>query len=235
MYVKSARYFDALYHFLDYREAAVNIETYIQQRNPGAKTLLDVGCGTGKHLEFLSQKFQAQGLDLNADLLNIARQRCPEVDFHQSDMANFSLGTTFDVVTCLFSSIGHVKTVENMYSAIACMSKHLNPHGVILMEPWFSPANYLVGRITANFVDQSDLKIAWMCVSALEKNVSILDYNFMVGTPEGINYFTERHELGLFTPEEYKDAFHAAGMEVEHNPQSFFKNRGAGAYIAKKL
>ena len=231
MYTKSARFYDAIYHFKDYIEASQRIHSLIQQINPYARTLLDVGCGTGKHLELWRETLQVEGLDLSPEMLEIARGRCPGVPFYQGNMVNFDLGHSFDVITCLFSSIGLVKTVKNMYTAVENMARHLNPQGILLIEPWFTPENYWVGRLTANFVDQPDLKIAWMYVSEIDGRVSITHINFMVGTPKGITHFTERLENGLFTHEEYQDAFRRVDLEVEYNPVVLF-NRGL--YIGKK-
>jgi ubiquinone/menaquinone biosynthesis C-methylase UbiE len=231
MFIKSAKYYDALYHFKDYKEASQRIQTLIQQINPYARTLLDVGCGTGKHVEYLRESMQVEGLDLSAEMLEIARARCPGVPFHQGDMVHFDVGHSFDVITCLFSSIAYVRTVENMNDAVATMAHHLNPQGILFIEPWFSPENYWVGRLTANFVDQPDLKIAWMYVSEIEGRLSISNMHFMVGTTEGITHFTERHENGLFTHEEYLDAIRRVDLEVEYDPVGLFKR---GLYIGKK-
>src|SRR5918998_228728 len=119
MYTQSARFYDALYRFKDYAAASGQLVSLLQQRNPNAETLLDVACGTGKHLENLRDQYQVEGLDLNPEMLEIARRRCPDVSFHQGDMANFNLGRTFDVVTCLFSAIGYVKTLDNLQRAVA--------------------------------------------------------------------------------------------------------------------
>jgi ubiquinone/menaquinone biosynthesis C-methylase UbiE len=183
------------------------------------------------HLEHFRETLQVEGLDLSAEMLEIARARCPGVPFYQADMVHFDLGRSFDVITCLFSSIAYVRTVENMYAAVTSMAHHLNPQGILFIEPWFSPENYWVGRLTANFVDQPDLKIAWMYVSEIEGRVSISDMHFMVGTPRGITDFTERHELGLFTNEEYLDAIRRVDLEVEYDPVGLFKR---GLYIGKK-
>jgi len=231
MYTKSARFYDSIYQFLDYKKAAQQIQTLIQQFNSNAKTLLDIGCGTGKHLEYLRETYEVEGLDQSGKMLDIAKIRCPGVLFHQDDMVKFDLGHSFDVITCLFSSIGYVRTKENMYAAVSRMAYHLNPKGILIIEPWFSPENYWVGRLTANFVDQPDLKLAWMYVSDIQGLVSILDIHYLIGTPDGISQFTERHESGLFTHEEYQNAFRRMELDVEYNPEVLF-NRGL--YIGEK-
>jgi hypothetical protein len=50
-----------------------------------------------------------------------------------------------------------------------------------------------------------------------------------VGTPNGLERFNERHELGLFAVELYLDAFRAAGLEADHDPEG---PMGRGLYIA---
>jgi ubiquinone/menaquinone biosynthesis C-methylase UbiE len=222
------KYYDALHHFLDYATACRQLHALIQLRNPRASTLLDVACGTGKHVEYLIDHYQVEGIDLCQDMLAVARERSPGVFFHQGDMVDFKLDRTFDVVTCLFSSIGYVKTVERLERAIANMARHLRPGGMLVVEPWFSPEQYWVGRITANFVDQPGLKIAWMYTSEVEGKISIFDYHFLVGEPKGVSYSKERHECGLFTHEEYLTAFKNAGLRATREREGLF---GRGIYI----
>ncbi len=228
MYTRSAKFYDALHHFKDYVAASKQLHTLLQQHHPTAKTLLDVACGTGKHLEYLRDYYQVEGLDLNPDMLKIARQRCPGVPFHQANMVDFRLNHNFDVVICLFSSIAYVKTLENMRRTVANMTRHLRPGGMIIIEPWFSPESYWTGTITANFVDEPQLKIAWMYTSEVEDRVSVLDIHYLVGTPKGVDYFDERHELGLFTHEEYLEALRRADLHVHYDPKGLF---GRGMYL----
>ena len=235
-YEKSAYIYDAYVPRADYAFATKNINSLINKSNTRAKTLLDVGCGSGRHLEHLQHYYQTEGLDLSAGLLKLARDRCPNVTFHQQNMIDFNLERKFDVVTCLFAAIGYVKTVENLSSAIASMAKHLNPGGVLLVEPWLFPEKYWLNKLNAEFVEQPDLKISRMFVTKVEGNVSIYDVHYLVGTPDGVEYFVEREELGLFTHEEYINAFKEVNLEVDYDPEGglFVTEHNIGLYTGIK-
>jgi SAM-dependent methyltransferase len=231
MYEKSARFYDAIYAARDYAGSSNQLQALIQARLPRAATVLDVGCGTGRNLEHLREHYRAvEGVDLNPDLLALAKERLPGVDLHCIDMVSFDLGKKFDVVVCLFSAIGYVETKERMRRSIAAMSRHLAPGGLLVVEPWFSPEKYWTGTITANFVDQEDLKIAWMYTSEREGDVSVLDITYLVGTPSEVSTFQEVHRIGLFSDGEYEAAFAAAGLRVEHDPVGLF---GRGLFIGQ--
>ena len=162
MFTNSARFYDAVYSFKDYEAESRRLQALIEERSPGAATLLDVACGTGKHLEQLRAWYEVSGLDLDPQLLEIAHERLGDVELHEGDMTSFSLGRTFDVVTCLFSSIGYVGTVERLEGAVAAMAAHLEPGGVLIVEPWLTPEAWVAGRPHLLSVDEPDLKIARM-------------------------------------------------------------------------
>ncbi|MGH7552651.1 MAG: class I SAM-dependent DNA methyltransferase, partial [Longimicrobiales bacterium] len=127
MFTKSARYYDALYSFKDYEEAARRIHETIQAVRPGARRLLDAGCGTGKHLETLRRWYDVEGADIGAELIEVARERLPEVPFHLQDMASLALPGRFDVITCLFSAIAYLKTTARLEQTISAFAHHLEP------------------------------------------------------------------------------------------------------------
>ena len=81
------------------------LASLVRERVPDVKTLLDVACGTGRHLEHLSRQFDCTGIDLDDEMLAIAEDRVPAVALHNGDMRDFTLDTRFHVATCLFSSI----------------------------------------------------------------------------------------------------------------------------------
>src|SRR5215470_13672837 len=233
MFSHTAQYYDTIYLSMkDYGAEAETLTAFIHQyRRSTGNRLLDVACGTGLHLSYLKQHFQVEGLDLDEQLLAIARQRNPDVSLHQADMTDFTLGRTFDIVTCLFSAIGYVKTLENLSRTVQCMAHHLTPGGVLLIEPWFTPDMWYPGHIGARFIDESRLKIARMNTSSVEGRLSMMDMHYLIGTPEGISHYVEHHELGLFTSEEMRHALTTCGLEVTYNETGL---TGRGLYIGQR-
>lgn len=231
MYNKSAKFYDALYHFIDYKTSSEKLREIINAYNPNARTLLDTACGTGKHIEHLKNYYNAEGLDINTELLKIAKSRSPGNIFHECDMTDFELNKKYDVITCLFSSIAYVKTSKNLYTAVSSMAKHLNKNGLLIIEPWFSKENFWVNNLTVNHYDEKDFKITWMYTSKRKDSLSILDIHYLVGTPEEVSHFTEKHEVGLFDKEEYSDAMETAGLKVSYDDKGLF---GRGMFIGIK-
>jgi ubiquinone/menaquinone biosynthesis C-methylase UbiE len=221
MFSLSAHIYDKIYlaRGKDYEADAQSVHELIKANlKSGGNTLLDVACGTGIHLSYLRENFDAEGLDLDPKMLEVAQAKMPGMKFYEGNMLDFDLGKQFDVVTCLFSSIGYVKTVPNMKRAVANMGRHLKPGGMLVVEPWFAPEDWKPGNVYATFIDEPDLKIARMNVSGVEGTLSYFVFYYLVGTPQGIHYFDERHELGLFTVDEYKLAFSDSDLDVIHDP-----------------
>ena len=128
MYHLSARYYDHIYSFKDYRKEADILREVIERYGGSdGHRLLDVACGTGKHIEYLRRDFRVEGVDLLEEFLQIARGKFSDISFHQGDMRAFDLDRQFDVVTCLFSAIGYMQTLEDLNAAVANMARHLLP------------------------------------------------------------------------------------------------------------
>ena len=233
MYEFSAKYYDALYLSMkDYRKEAARLVEIIHQHQPvGGKCLLDVACGTGLHLAYLIEEYDVQGLDINPEMLAVARERLPGVVLHQADMTDFYLAETYDIITCLFSSIGYVRTLEKQNQAVACMAAHLSQGGILIIEPWFTPDAWKPDTVHASFIDEPELKIARINTSLQRGNLSYFDLHHLVGTPQGTEYFVEHHELGLFTQEEMLHAVELSGLKVSYDSQGLM---GRGMYIGKK-
>ncbi|HLI72313.1 MAG TPA: class I SAM-dependent methyltransferase [Acidimicrobiales bacterium] len=216
-YVRSARVYDAVNEAegKDYAREADAILELIRDRAPGATSLLDVACGTGRHLEHFARHLRCEGVDRDAGMLELAKKRCPEVPFTRADMTDFDLGRRFDAVVCLFSTVGHLLTTERLGAAVQAMARHLSADGVLIVEPWFQPAQWMDGYLSLVSVDLPDLKVARLSISGRRGNIAELDFHYLVGAHADVDAFVEHYELALFTWEEYRAAFERAGLVPE--------------------
>jgi SAM-dependent methyltransferase len=234
LFTKTQQFYDAIYSRKDYAEEARRLKRFIAQHlRSGGRALLDVACGTGGHVPYLRDDFDYEGLDLDPKMLELARSHFPNIPFHQGNMIDFALGRTFDVVTCLFSSIAYSRTDPLLRQTIATMARHVCPEGIVVVAPFFAPDAWIPGRLDAIFVDQPALKLVRMNISGVDASgtVASLDFHYLVGTPEGVDHLTEHHELGLFTDEQYRAAFAQAGLSVAHDAEGLI---GRGLYIGTR-
>jgi SAM-dependent methyltransferase len=234
MTTRFAEIYDAVYDAAekDYRGEAARLKVLIARHGlSGRRSLLDVACGTGRHLEYLADDLAVVGLDNDPDMLAVARRRLPDGILHEGDMRRFDLGRTFDVVTCLFSAIGYMETLEELRAAVATMARHVSPGGLLFIEPWIFPERFREGHFEALLVDEPELKIARIGRTQRRGNGCTVIMHFLVGTPEGTEFFEERIPMGLFTHGEYEKAFKAAGLSVAFDSAGLM---GRGLFIGTK-
>lgn len=203
----------------DFRNEAEAVIGMIRERCPGARTLLDVACGTGLHLQAYAKDFEhVEGIDLSPDMLAVARGRLPGVPLFSGDMRTFDLGRTFDAVTCMSNAVGEVETLDGLRAALRRMAAHLVPGGVLVVEPWYFPENYLDGHVGGHMYRDGDRVVSRVTHSVRDGATTRHTVAFMVAEPTGIRQFSEVCVLGLFTRDEYLQALRDAGVTAELVP-----------------
>lgn len=223
--------YDRIYGFKNYAAEAQQVTQEIRRLNPQARTLLDVACGTGGHLAYLSQSFVAQGLDLDPQQVAEARQKHPHLLVHLGDMQHFALGQTFDALTCLFGSIGYLDGPAELQQALHCFAAHLNPGGVLLLEPWIFPQDFVDGRFTLHTSQDPKHSLARIIHARRQGNYSWLHMHFLLGQDQGVRYFSQDHRLYLFADEDYASAVNQAGMVLRGRGVGLARG---GVYLAQK-
>lgn len=230
-YTSRPALYDVEYSFKAYESECARIEEIVRARAPAARTLLDVACGTGKHLACLRERFDCEGVDLDAGLLGVARERLGDVPLHEGDMRTLELGRRFDVVTCLFSSIGLVRELDGLAAAARTLAAHVADGGVLIVEPWLTAEAWLAGRPHALAANADGIALARVTITGRDGNISIADMHYVVATADGIEQWHEHHELGLFTNDEMRAALEATGLTVEHDPDGLI---GRGLWIGTR-
>ena len=232
MFTDSSDIYDLVYSFKDYAKESDEIIQSIKSKNSTCKSILDVGCGTSEHHKYLSKYFTIDGLDLNEKFIKISKQKNLQGNYFVENIIDFNLNKQYDVITCLFSSIGYLETTYEIVSALKCFSNHLKPDGLIIVEPWFTKENWHNGKIGMLTYDKENIKICRINKSYLADDFSILNFEYLVGTMEHkIQYFKEEHKLRLTSKEEMISAFELANLDVTFDQQGLI---GRGMYYGIK-
>jgi len=202
----------------DWPAEARDLTAQIRHRRPQARSLLDVGCGTGAHLETFRSCFEhVEGLELARAMRERAQRRLPGIEIHHGDMRDFELGRTFDAVTCLFTAISYLGTVHEMRAAIRCMADRLLPGGVLAVEPWWLPEKYIDGYVGSDLIHDDDRVIARVSHTRKHGRAAHMEVGWLVGDQAGLRSFTVTETFTLFTKAEYLAAFEAAGCTADYH------------------
>ena len=87
LYEKYAAYYDKIYAYVDYEGESEFINWAVNKHKTSSGVeLLDVACGTGSHALILKNNFNITGVDINENMLKIAREKVPEANFIHGDM-----------------------------------------------------------------------------------------------------------------------------------------------------
>ena len=224
MFDDSIDIYDIVYAHKDYAAESAWVADAVRRRNPEARTLLDVACGTGQHLEHLRREFECQGTDLLPGFVDLASSRTG-VPIHRADMDDFDLETRFDAVVCLFSAIGYSLDLD---SAIASMARHLEPAGVLIVEPWFTPDEWQPGRVQVLDHEADRVRVVRMTASDIDGDTAVMTMHHLVARGSEIEHRSETHRMTLFTMADYEAAFRTAGLTFEVDRPGPF---GRGALI----
>jgi len=136
-------FYDLYYADKDYA-AEVDFVLELAARFGNApKTLLDMGCGTGRHLEeFVKRGLKCDGFDLSSEMLSHARERLEgtEVGLTQGSLTDFENGKQYDMVVSMFAVMGYLIENSQLAAGLETARKHLKEGGIFIFDGWFGPA-----------------------------------------------------------------------------------------------
>lgn len=137
-----SRYYDLFYGDKDYRSEAAFVDVLLRDHGLAAASILDVGCGTGRHArEMVELGHTVHGVDLSETMLEAARALAgPSLSFEQGDARTLDLGRTFDAVVSLFHVMSYQTTNADLLAAFRSAAAHLRPGGLFVFDFWYGPA-----------------------------------------------------------------------------------------------
>ena len=103
------------------------------------KRLIDLACGTGTHTLLQSHgQTHVLGVDLSPAMLAQARIRARDsgklVRFVQGDMRSLDVERPVDAITCLYASLNHLLSLDDLSRTFRQVANHLRPGGVFVFD-----------------------------------------------------------------------------------------------------
>lgn len=212
-----SKYYDLLNQAKDYAAEVSYVSKKIRFYAPEAKSILDIGCGTGIHAANLVKLgYQVTGIDRSEDMVEQARGNavriCPNsqygsINFSVGDIRDFSCTEEFDVIVSLFHVISYLSTNEDLNAAFANITKHVRPGGILIFDHWYGPA-VLSDRpaFRVRTFEDDEVKIYRIATPTIHANLNTVDikYDFIILEKSSGKYgeFSEKHSMRyLFFPE----------------------------------
>jgi ubiquinone/menaquinone biosynthesis C-methylase UbiE len=223
-----AEYYDALNDWKDYRIESGRLEAIARRFGRSGRTSwLDVACGTGRHLEHLRRNHRVVGVDVSPEMLRVARRRLPGVRLVRADMRSFALDEQFDIVSCLFSAIGHLTSKQDILRAFANFARHLKPGGVVIVEPWIERSAFRSSFVHLRSHVSPGLSAVRMSFSSRRGNLSAIHFHFLIGRPgQAIRYYEVTDHGLLLSRAELIRLMWDAGLEPRFLSRGLMPGRG---------
>lgn len=201
-----AKYYNLLYQDKNYDQEVDFIVHLIKKHHPHAKTILDLGCGTGKHASILKERgYDLVGVDLSKEMISIAKNNYPSIEFICTDFKDLQMNKKFDVVISLFHVLSYQTKNEDIDKFFQCIRAHLNYDGVAIFDYWYGPA-VLTIRPEARIkrLNSQEIQVTRFAETKInyEANIATVEYDLFVKQNEVFFETKESHPMRyFFTPE----------------------------------
>jgi SAM-dependent methyltransferase len=216
MFREYAHYYDLLYGDKNYAAEARFVCDLLRHHVPGARQILDLGCGTGAHAALMTaQGYSVHGIDISPGMIEKGQRRHAELPIHQASRLCFSLGDIrtvrlhkrFDAIVSLFHAINYQITNEDLQAALTTVRAHLKPGGVFIFDCWYGPA-VLSDRPSKRDkrAEDSSVSVLRLAEPTLYPNENLVDVHYRFSVRDRINgratELEETHRMRyLFKPE----------------------------------
>src|SRR5882762_3022760 len=99
------------------------------------QSVLDLGCGAGRHTKVLFERWWTVGLDLSVALLKVARKESPDAPYVRADMRELPFADeSFDLVVNLFTSFGYFEEDSEHARVLACVRAATRRGGTFVID-----------------------------------------------------------------------------------------------------
>ena len=221
-----AQYYDLLYSDKEYDKEVEYIHKLIRSNTDDAESILDMGCGTGRHAELLCDKgYRIHGIDLSESMLRIAETRRKgkedKLRFSQFNIQDLAMDETFDVVVSLFHVISYQNSNTELIKAFEVAKNHLKPDGIFVFDFWYGPAVLTDLPVTKiKRLENDSIKVTRISAPTLhpDKNIVDVNYDVFIEDKENQNIIEKKelHKMRYFFDTELEMICEKVGFGIEN-------------------
>ena len=205
-----SKYYNLLYKDKNYQEEYNYIHDLIKKHgNTGNKNILDIGCGTGKHLNlFKKDGYIVSGVDMSENMICEARKYLEQEEgllcFKASE---FTFEKKFNVIISLFHVMSYQTENTELEKVFQNVSDHLVEGGLFVFDFWYGPAVLTDPPVVKiKRLEDDEVKITRITEPEMRYNENIVDVNFEVMIEDKRTHLVEKlnetHKMRyLFLPE----------------------------------
>ena len=216
-----AKYYDLMRQYRDYGKESRFADSLIQKNCPGAKSILDICCGTGEHaINMAKLGYGVTGIDSSPDMLAIAGEKAVKaglpIDFRCIDTNEFDAVGEFQAAYCLGYTFLYMTTQEKAMNLLAVVSRALLPGGIFLVD--FINGQWLLEDFQRDeyVYRQENVTIYQFEHSCLEENrkVKHIDFQYIIDEHEGpVNEIFAEEDLRIFFEDEVRLLLSESGFD----------------------
>lgn len=183
-----ASYYDLLYKDKDYQKEANYVISLIGSSLPTAESILNLGCGTGKHDYIFAEKgYNVTGIDLSKEMVEMARKGIEslelkgDLEFFEGDIRSLRLPKKYDVVLSLFHVVSYQTSNQDLLKALETAFLHLKPGGIFIFDCWYGPAVLSDPPVVrVKFLEDEHLEIKRIAEPVHHPNQNVIDVNYLL-------------------------------------------------------
>lgn len=201
-----SRYYDLLYKDKDYKAESDYVINLIHAQNPFAKSILELGSGTGNHAAFLCKEgFSVTGLERSADMVALAEEKAIKgFTSVVADITAFDIPQEFDAAISLFHVVSYLTHNDKLLSCFRIVNKHLKQNGVFIFDVWYTPAVYFQKPETRiKRLEDERLKVTRIAEPEIHYNENVVDVNYEIilenKSAQTTEVFKEKHPMRHFS------------------------------------
>lgn len=243
-----SQYYDLLYKDKPYKEESEYVFNTLTAKNVSPiKSVLELGCGSGNHAYWLTQKgWGITGIEKSEEMVVLAKTKGINnfMPIH-GDITYFDLDKQYDAAISLFHVISYLNFNDELNNCFSAVNRHLNAGGLFLFDVWFTPGVYSQKPETRiKRMENDKVQIIRLAKSDVHYDTNVVDVHYEVIAHNKENNvwssFTETHCMRHFSIPEINLLASHHGFDVVQIEEFITRNKPsdktwAVCFILKKI